>query len=85
MNEGLSYRLARRLSAVHIGAWIPPLFAVIGLIMVGMYLSGSTDDGGVLGFGVANLILSLHLLTVRGLGQLVGDVGKNCGTTQAAE
>lgn len=83
MNRELSYRLAKRLGRVQVAAWIPPLFAVIGLAMLLMYVFGATHDGGVLGFGVANLILSLHLLTVRGIGKLLG--GPNTDNQSAPE
>lgn len=73
MNRELSYRLARKLGTVTVAVWIPPLFAAIGLAMVLAYVFGGSDDGGVLGFGVANLVLSLHLLTVRGIGKLLGE------------
>lgn len=85
MNQGLSYRLANKLSDMQVAAWIPPVFAIIGLIMVGMYFSGSTGDGGVLGFGVANMILSFHLLTVRGFGKLINQAGKHSASAQASE
>ncbi|WP_376690040.1 hypothetical protein [Wenzhouxiangella sp. EGI_FJ10409] len=73
MNSELSNRLARQLLKLQITAWMPPVFAIIGLAMVMMYLTASTGDGGALGFGVANLLLSLYLFTVRGFQQLLGN------------
>ena len=71
MASDLSYRLASKLETRWIAAWVPPIFAVIGLVMLLMYFTGGTRDGGVLGFGIANLVLAFHLFTVGGFQRLL--------------
>jgi hypothetical protein len=70
-NPDWSRSWARRLAERDIAWWQPVLLAAIGLIKILMYLTGVTPDGGMLGFGVAVLVLGWYLFTVRGFQQLV--------------
>lgn len=69
--RSISYRWARSMGAKPMGWWTPLLAALPGLYMVGLYLTGATEDAGMLGFGVAVLVVAWYLFTARGFQMLL--------------
>lgn len=82
--RSVSRKWAQLLTRQRIGKLIPLVFLALGMVMSLLYISGMSRDGGLLGFGIANLLLALYLFTVRGFQLLTDGPDRPRSKTNAA-